>query len=211
MGDTTVCASNPQVTSDTAARSKTKTQVSSFPPLPSSNPPTLRAVLKPHLLHLRLPEVPQLPEDAHARAGRDHQVLLIVGLQPHRVAGHHQRLAEAAEHQQVQAVPLLRVEGHHALPALRDGPPHRHGVGVLDHHVHDSDGQLVNVVAAVHVAEVQDAGDPVAAAAVGRHQDVEVVEVPVVDAWNQVGKNMYFLTDIRVKQLMFLKGTLDDG
>lgn len=53
---------------------------------------------------------------------------------------------------------------------------------MLDHQVHDGDGQLVNKVAAVHVPEVKDASYVVAIVPIRLHEHIEVIEVTVVYA-----------------------------
>ena len=99
---------------------------------------------------------------ADARLRRGHQVLLVLGLLGHGVTGQNEGLAEAAQHQQVESLLLRLVEGEDALPACQHRASYIQGTGVLDHHVHDGDGQLKHIIPAAHVAEVQDPGDLVA-------------------------------------------------
>lgn len=141
-----------------------------------------RGILKPDLLHLLLTEIPELLENADALPSRDGQILCIFWVQCHSLMAQDYRLAEATQHQHKEALPLRIIEQKDTFPACKDRPAHLDGVGVLNHHVHDRDGQLVNKVAPVRVPKVKDAGDLVAVVLVKLHQQVEVIEVTVIYA-----------------------------
>lgn len=103
-------------------------------------------------------------------------------MQLHSLVAQDYWLAEARQHQHEEALPLRLIELKDTFPACEDRPAHLDGVGVLDHHVHDGDGQLVDKVAAVGVPKVEDAGYLVVVVLVQLHQHVEVVEVTVIYA-----------------------------
>lgn len=150
--------------------------------------PEPRGILKPGLLHLLFPKIPELLENADALPGRDAQILFIFRVQRHSLMAQDYRLAEATQHQHKEALPLRLIEQKDTFPACKDRPAHLDGVGVLDHHVHDGDGQLVNKVAAVRVPKVKDAGDLVIVVLVKLHQHVEVIEVTVIYACGANGE-----------------------
>lgn len=150
------------------------------------SPRVHRGRLKPHLLHRLLAQRAHGHQVLPPRLGRGHEVLLVLRVQQRRVGRHDERLREAAAHQQEQRRPLPARQRHHALEARQDVAAHAERLGALHHHVHDGDGRLEHVAAVAHVAEVQHARHAVLrgrpARRAGNHQDVVVVEVPVVDA-----------------------------
>lgn len=144
--------------------------------------PEPRGILKPDLLYLPFPKIPELLENAGALPGCDGQILCIFRVQRHSLVRQDYRLAEATQHQHEEALPLCLVEQKDTFPACKDRPAHLDGVGVLNHHVHDGDGQLVNKVATVSVPKVKDTRNLVVVVLVKLHQHVEVIEVTMIYA-----------------------------
>lgn len=108
-------------------------------------------------------------------------------MQHHGVVAQDDRLDEARQHQHKEAVALCLIELKDTLPASQHRPAHLDWVGVLDHHVHDANGQLVNKVAAVGVTKVKDAAYLVFVVLVELHQHVEVIEVAMIYACGTYG------------------------
>lgn len=141
-----------------------------------------RRVLKPDLLHFLFPKIPQLLEDTDTFPFGDGQILCVFRVQLDSVVTQDYRLAEARQHQHEETLALRLVEPEDAFPARQHRPAYLDRVGVLDHQVHDGDGQLVNKVASVRVPKVQDARYLVVSVLALLHQNVEVIEVAVIYA-----------------------------
>lgn len=88
-------------------------------------------------------------------------------------------LAEAGHDQRIETFFLSLVKRKNTFPACQDVSTHLYVIRVLQHHIHDADGELIDVTAQIHVVKVQDAADPVTTVFIGLDKQVEVIEVPM--------------------------------
>ncbi len=127
-----------------------------------------------------------MTEMAHPCPGSDHQVLLILWLLDHCVSGHNQGLAEPTENQQIERVSFCLLERKNAFPSRHHWPSDVYRIGILNHHVHDGDGQLKNKIPTAHVSKIKDPRDLVICGSIWFYQKIVVVKVAMVNACKSI-------------------------
>lgn len=146
----------------------------------------LCSTLEPFSFHFLFTQLPKMAEMAHPCLGGDHQVLLILWLLGHCVPGQNQGLAEPTENQQIERVSFCLIKRKNAFPSRHHWPSNVYRIGILNHHVHDGDGQLKYEIPTAHVSKIKDPRDLVLCRSIGFHQEVVVVKVSMVNACNAI-------------------------